>query len=178
MVRKVVPIFVLLLSTSILFAQAEKKPLPSPRGQTSVTFADGKKVTVDYGRPYMRGRKIMGELVPYGKVWRTGANEATSLVTEAPITISGTAVPAGSYTMYTLPGENEWKIIVNKQTGQWGTVYNESQDFARIIAKPAKVPNSVDQFTISLEKQGPKAALMKLEWENTSVAVDIAEGSK
>jgi hypothetical protein len=175
MVRKVVPFFALLLSAGMLFAQAEKKPLPSPRGQTSVSFADGKKVTVDYGRPYMRGRKIMGELVPYGKVWRTGANEATSFVTEAPITISGTAVPAGSYTMYTLPGENEWRIIINKQTGQWGTVYNESQDFARIIAKPAKLPSTVDQFTMTLDRRGSNAAVMKIEWENTSVDVDIAE---
>ena len=178
MVRKVVTPIVLLLVAVLLYAQAEKKPPASPRGQASVSFEDGKKVTVDYGRPFMRGRKIMGELVPYGQVWRTGANEATSFVTDAPITIGGTSVPAGKYTMYTLPGENEWKIIINKQTGQWGTEYSEAQDLARIVAKTSKLPQPVDQFTISLEKRGPNAANMKLAWENTSVAVDITEANK
>jgi hypothetical protein len=175
MVRKAVLLTALMLIAALGYAQTEKKPPASPRGQASVSFDDGKKVSVDYGRPYARGRKIMGELVPYGQVWRTGANEATSFVTDAPISISGTEIPAGKYTMYTLPGENEWKIIINKQTGQWGTEYNEPQDLARIIAKPGKTTQPVEQFTISLEKRGAKAALMKLEWENTSVAVDINE---
>jgi hypothetical protein len=175
MVRRVVLFTAIVLTAALAYAQTEKKPPASPRGQASVSFADGKKVSVDYGRPYMRGRKIMGELVPFGQVWRTGANAATSFETDAPISISGTDIPAGKYTMYTLPGENEWKIIINKQTGQWGTEYNEPQDLARIIAKPGKTTQPVEQFTISLEKRGPKAALMKLEWENTSVAVDIAE---
>jgi hypothetical protein len=153
----------------------DKKPPASPRGQASVSFADGKTVTVDYGRPYAKGRKIMGGLVPYGQVWRTGANEATSFVTDTPINISGTNVPAGKYTMYTLPGENEWKLIINKQTGQWGTEYNEPQDLARIIAKPTKLPQPVEQFTISFDKKGGNAAIMKLEWENTSVPLEITE---
>jgi len=175
MVRKSVSLVVLLMMAAFAFAQGDKAPA-SPRGQASVSFADGKKISVDYGRPYVKGRKIMGELVPFGQVWRTGANAATGFVTDTPITIGGTSVPAGKYTMYTLPGENEWKIIINKQTGQWGTEYNEGQDLARITAKPSKTAQAVEQFTISFEKKGGDAATMKLEWENTSVAVDIKEG--
>jgi Protein of unknown function (DUF2911) len=179
MLRRSILFITVLLLASLVFAQeGNQKPPASPRGQASVSFDDGKKITVDYGRPYMRGRKIMGELVPYGKVWRTGANAATGFVTDANITMAGTSIPAGKYTMYTVPGENEWKIVINKQTGQWGTEYNESQDLTRIIAKPAKLPQAVDQFTISFEKRGPNAAIMKMEWENTSVAVDIAEANK
>jgi Protein of unknown function (DUF2911) len=179
MVRKAVPVAVVLVlaALSVAFAQNNKPPA-SPRGEASISFADGKKITVDYGRPYMRNRKIMGELVPYGKVWRTGANAATGFVTDAAITIGGTSIPAGKYTMYTVPGENEWRIVINKQTGQWGTEYHEEQDFARILAQPSKLPQATDQFTISFEKRGPNAAIMKMEWENTSVAVDIAEANK
>jgi hypothetical protein len=179
MVRKAVPLVAALILTAVAITLAQTNQQPaSPRGQASITFSDGKKITVDYGRPFMRGRKIMGELVPYGKVWRTGANAATGFVTDANITMGGTSIPAGRYTMYTVPGENEWRIVINKQTGQWGTEYHEEQDFTRILAKPSKLPQAVDQFTISFEKRGPNAAIMKMEWENTSVAVDIAEANK
>lgn len=155
---------------------AAKQPL-SPRGQASFTFDDGRKITVDYGRPYMRGRKIMGGLVPYGKVWRTGANAATGFVTDAPLTIGDTRVPAGSYTLYTLPAEDSWSLIINKQTGQWGTEYNQSQDLARAPMKVAQLQAPVDQFTISFDKQGPNATIMKLEWEKTSASVEVSEAN-
>src|ERR1700749_2167960 len=106
--------------TASLFAQ-DKKPPASPPGQATLTFADGKTVTIDYSRPSMRNRKIFGGLVPYDQVWRTGANAATSLKTDVDLTIGGTAVPKGSYTVYSLPGMNSWQLIINKQTGQWGT---------------------------------------------------------
>lgn len=174
MVRKVA-LFMVPLFAVLAFAQAAA-PRKSPHEKVSTSFADGKQITIEYGRPYVKGRKIVGgDIVPFGKVWRTGADEATSFVTDAPINISGTNVPAGKYTMYTLPGQNEWKIIINKETGQWGTKYDESQDLARIIAKPGKTAQPVEQFTISFEKRGAKKALMKLEWENTSVAVEITE---
>ena len=112
----------------------EKKPL-SPPGEASVKFDDGKTVTIQYSRPSMRGRKIFGGLVPYDQVWRTGANAATSLKTDVDLTIGGANVPAGSYTLYTLPGMNSWKLIINKQTGQWGTEYSEGQDLARVDMK-------------------------------------------
>jgi hypothetical protein len=161
------------------FAQAQqqpaKKPPLSPRRQAEFSFSDGKKIVVDYGAPSVRGRKIMGELVPYGKVWRTGANEATSFVTGADLVIGGVNVPAGKYTLYTLPSEDTWKLIINKQTGQWGTVYDQSQDLARIDMKKTTLPQPVEQMTFSFDRLDGDKATMKLEWETTGLAVDIAE---
>jgi hypothetical protein len=151
-----------------------QKPL-SPRGQAEFKFADGKQILVDYGRPYMRGRKIMGGLVPYGQVWRTGANAATAFETQADLDLAGAKIPAGKYTMYTIPGETQWTIIINKQTGQWGTVYKQDQDLVRINVKPVKLDKPVDQFTISFQPKGGNAGVIKLEWENTSVPVEFKE---
>lgn len=153
----------------------DKKPLLSPRKQSEVTFADGKKVTVDYGAPSVRNRKIMGELVPYDKVWRTGANEATSFVTDTDLTIGGTKVPAGKYTLYTLPSADTWKLIINKQTGQWGTVYNQDQDLARIDMKKTGLPTTVEQMVISLQKTGADSATLMIQWETTGLSVDLKE---
>jgi hypothetical protein len=152
----------------------EKKPL-SPPGQASVKFDDGKTVTIQYGRPSMRGRKIFGGLVPYDQVWRTGANSATSLETDVDLTIGGANVPAGSYTLYTLPGMNSWKLIINKQTGQWGTEYSEGQDLARVDMKVAQLPSGMEMFTISLGKTSATSAMLKLDWENTIASVEVKE---
>ncbi|HZL68239.1 MAG TPA: DUF2911 domain-containing protein [Candidatus Limnocylindrales bacterium] len=152
----------------------EKKPL-SPPGQASVKFDDGKTVTIQYSRPSMRGRKIFGGLVPYGQVWRTGANAATSLKTDVDLTIGGTTVPAGSYTLYTLPRMNSWKLIINKQTGQWGTEYSEGQDLARVDMKVAQLPSGMEMFTISLGKTSATSAMLKLDWENTIASVEVKE---
>lgn len=150
---------------------------PSPPGLASCSFADGKTITVAYSRPYIRNRKIMGGLVPYGKVWRTGANEATSFETQAPLSAGTTSIPGGKYTLYTLPSEGTWKLIVNKQTGQWGTVYDQSQDLARIDMKMQHLETPVDQFTISFEQRGPKSCVMNLEWENTSASLEFDEAA-
>ncbi len=147
---------------------------PSPPGEASCAFADGKTIHIAYSRPYMRNRKIMGGLVPYGKVWRTGANEATSFETQSALSVAGTTIPAGKYTIYTLPSESAWKLIVNKQTGQWGTQYDQSQDLARIDMKTQRLDTPVDQFTISFEQHG-RSCMMRLEWENTSASVSFDE---
>lgn len=173
--RSVVSSLLLILLATFAFAQADKSSRPSPPATASVSFADGKTVTIEYSRPSAKGRKIMGGLVPYGQVWRTGANEATSFVTTANLTIGGTTVPAGKYTIYSLPGENSWKLIINKQTGQWGTKYDEKQDLARVDMKVGKTSAPVEQFTISLDKAGADAATLKLEWENTSASVEVKE---
>jgi hypothetical protein len=157
------------------FACAQGKPSLSPPGQASLTFADGKTVTIDYSRPSMRNRKIFGGLVPYDKVWRTGANAATSLKTDVALNIGGTNVPAGSYTLYTLPGQSRWMLIVNKQTGQWGTKYDQGQDLARIPMKVSQASSPMEQFTISLDKSGDDSATLKLAWENTVASVDVKE---
>jgi Protein of unknown function (DUF2911) len=172
--RKSAVLFLVALFCSSL-AVAQQKPPLSPRKSAEHTFADGKKVTVDYGAPSIRGRKIMGELVPYGKVWRTGANEATGFVTDTELMVGGTKVPAGKYTIYTLPGENSWQLIINKQTGQWGTEYNEAQDLARIPMKVESLNSPVEQMTFSFEKTGPDSANLVLEWEKTKVSVPLKE---
>ena len=168
-------LFVLLMSAFVFAQNNAQKPPASPPGTASQTFADGKKVTIDYSRPFAKGRKIMGGLVPYGQVWRTGANSATSFVTDTDLTVGGTSVPAGKYTLYTLPGDVAWKLIINKQTGQWGTQYDQSQDLARVDMKVGKTSSPVEQFTISFEKSGGDSAKLKLEWENTSATVDVKE---
>jgi hypothetical protein len=152
----------------------DKKPL-SPPGEASVKFDDGKTVTIQYSRPSMRSRKIFGGLVPYDKVWRTGANEATSLKTDVDLTIGGASVPAGSYTLYTLPGMKSWKLIINKQTGQWGTEYSEGQDLARVDMKVGQAPSGMETFTISLDKTSATSATLKLDWENTIASVEVQE---
>ncbi len=164
----------LAIFTVLMFAQ-DKKPPASPPAQATLTFADGHTVTIDYSRPSMRSRKIYGGLVPYDQVWRTGANAATSLKTDVDLDIGGTTVPKGSYTLYTLPGQNSWQLIINKQTGQWGTEYNQSQDLARVPMKVTQRPAGLELFTISFDKTGGNSANLKLEWENTIASVAVNE---
>ncbi len=165
----------------LVYAQQDKSKRPSPPGTATVSFNDGKHVTIEYSRPKINDpktgavRKIYGGLVPYGKEWRTGANEATSFVTDADLMVGDLHVPAGKYTMYSIPGESEWTIIINKQTGQWGTEYKEDQDLGRTKVKSEKTPSTVQQFTIALNKAGDKKANMTLDWENTRVTVPIIE---
>ena len=158
---------------AILGAQGNKPA--SPPGEATLKFDDGKTVTIQYSRPSMRGRKIFAGLVPYDEVWRTGANAATSLKTDVDLTIGGASVPAGSYTLYTLPGMNSWKLIINKQTGQWGTDYSRGQDLARVDMKVTQRPSGLELFTISFDKTSGNSASLKLEWENTIASVDVKE---
>jgi hypothetical protein len=165
---------VVAIVTVVGSANAQQSPA-SPPGTASVTFADGKTVTINYSRPSMRGRQIFGGLVPYGQVWRTGANAATSLKTDVDLTIGGAHVPAGSYTLYSIPSETGWKLIINKETGQWGTKYDESQDLARVDMKVSKNASPTEQFTISLEKTSGNTATLKLDWANTTASVNVTE---
>ncbi|HEX9223989.1 MAG TPA: DUF2911 domain-containing protein [Candidatus Acidoferrales bacterium] len=168
----VLPVAVFLLAAVAAAQQTDKSKRPSPPGTAEVTLK-GKKITIEYSRPFMKGRKIMGEVVPYGKVWRTGANEATALTTEADLSIGGANVPAGKYTLYTLPSEGTWKLIINKQTGQWGTVYKEDQDLARVDMEKSKLSEPVEQFTISFKQKGADAADLVLQWETTQLSVPV-----
>jgi DUF2911 family protein len=159
------------LLAAIVVAQGNKPA--SPPGEATLKFDDGKTVSIQYSRPSMRGRKIFGGLVPYNEVWRTGANSATSLKTDVALTIGGASVPAGSYTLYTLPGATSWKLIINKQTGQWGTEYTQSQDLARVDMKVGQRSSPLEQFTISFDKTGGNAATLKLEWDTTVASVEV-----
>jgi Protein of unknown function (DUF2911) len=149
----------------------------SPHEQASTTIA-GKKITIDYGRPYARGRKIIGGLVPYGQVWRTGADEATVLTTDTDLDINGLKVPKGSYSLFTLPSDSGWKLIVNKTAKQWGAFkYQESDDLGRVDMNVSKSPQPVEQFTISFEPAGSNKVVLKMAWENTVASVPITAAS-
>ena len=152
---------------------AQEKPRVSPHETVNATVG-GAKITIVYGRPYSKDpksgqiRKIWGTLVPYGKVWRMGADEATILTTDKDITIGGTPIKAGSYSLYLIPSETGAKLIVNKQTGQWGTKYDEKQDLVRIDLKKEAGPKPVDQFTIVVD-----GSTLKLMWEDVQYSAEI-----
>lgn len=153
-------------------ASAQRNPDPrgrvlSPRDTVELALSSGRRIYVDYGRPSMRGRRIMGGLVPYGRVWRTGANAATTLVTDVDLDVNGTRVPRGTYTLYTIPTASGWTLIVNRQTGQWGTQYEPARDFARIPMRVTTLREPVEQFTISLEQGRTAQGTLALTWENT-----------
>jgi hypothetical protein len=152
----------------------DAKPMPSPPAQAEVTL-NGKAVTIHYNSPRMRGRKIMGELVPYGKVWRTGANPATSLVTDDDLMIGDLHVPAGKYTLYTLPAApgTPWQLIVNKQTGQWGTEYNQGQDLGRTPMQHSTLPSPQENMSISFEHTTKNSTELHVRWETTDEWVKI-----
>ena len=156
------------------------QPLLSPPASASIRL-EGKKISVNYGSPSRRGRKIMGELVSYGKVWRTGANAATSFVTAGDLLIGSTRVPAGRYTLYTLtsaPDSGEpWMLIINRQTGQWGTVYDSSQDLARIPMQAAVLTAPQEAMTITFKKDKNGFVTMHIKWESVDEFVTLALGT-
>lgn len=157
----------LMLAAGVLEAQTEKRPL-SPRDSV-FCLIDTNLISVNYGRPSMRGRKIMGELVPWNRVWRTGANEATHLKTNFDMLLGGVPVPRGTYTLWTLPSPTGWKFILNKQTGQWGTAYDERQDYARFDAVVEQLETPVETLTIAFDVTGRTHGRLKLMWERTLV---------
>jgi hypothetical protein len=162
--------FASIFLSSISHTSFPQQPILSPRDSTEIIIK-GKKISVNYGRPSMRGRTIMGGLVPYNKVWRTGANEATAFETETDLEFDGVVLPRGSYTLYTLPSAGPWKLIINKQTGQWGTVYNPELDFARLPMKKETLKNPVEILTISFRRNGADGAVLVLEWEHTVLSI-------
>lgn len=132
---------------------------------------------VDYGRPMKRGREIFGSVVPWNTVWRTGANQATHFNTPVDLVIGGASVPAGRYTLWSLPSPTGWKLIINKQTGQWGTLYDAAQDLVRVDAKVETLTTPVEQFVIAFEPAGAPAAVT-FTWDRTKVSVPVAPGKR
>jgi hypothetical protein len=168
--------FTLALLVSSPSLQAQQKRI-SPH-ETISTVIDKNRVTITYGRPYTKDpktgdpRKIWGDLVKYGKVWRLGADEATTLITQQPIDVGGTEVPAGAYTLFLLPAEDgSAKLIVNKQLGQWGLQYDEKQDLARIDMKKEDLEQPIDELTIALVKDPKGGGVLKVSWEKTQYTV-------
>ena len=146
---------------------------PSPAASASCDLGGGKTIKTDYSSPRLKGRKMIGEHEPYGQVWRTGANEATTFVTSADINVGGKAVPAGSYTIFTIPNPDKWTLIINKKTGEWGIPYKyESDELVRVDMKVSTLPSPVENFTIAYDKTGA-GCTMRLDWDTTRASVDI-----
>ena len=142
----------------------------SPPANVAATIA-GKKISIEYYAPSMHGRKIMGGLVPYGEVWCTGANWATKITSEAPLQMGALKLPAGSYSVWTLPNANEWTLIINKQTGQFHKDYDSSTDFGRTKMNLKTLPAPVETFKIELRSDGGNKATLALDWEKTEASI-------
>ena len=138
--------------------------------ETFTANAGGATITITYGRPYVKGRKIFGGLEPYARVWRTGADEATTFETDKDLVIGGVTVPAGSYTLFTWLDEKAWKLVINKETGQWGLDYNQDQDLARIGMKTEHLNQLVEKHTIAIDPQ-ERGGVLRIEWEYTRATV-------
>jgi len=158
----------LMLAFVTVFAtlQAQDKPASPPATVEAKIGATNVKIT--YSQPSARGRKIMGGLVPYGEVWRTGANEATTIQFDKPVKLEGKDLAAGTYSIYTIPGEKEWTIIINKTAKQWGTKYEQKDDAVRFTVVPTKTTAPVETFNIAIVKDQ-----VQLKWENTAVAFTV-----
>ena len=175
--RKRVVLSALLLPalTMLACAQKDQSKRPSPSAQAQCKFSDGKTIKSDYSSPRVKGRKIFGGLVPYGQVWRTGANDATTLVTDTNVRIGDKDVPAGSYTLFTVPNADKWTLIISKKTGEWGIPYpGEGEDFVRVDMRVSQLPSPVENFTIGFDQTGSTCA-MHVDWETTRAGVDISE---
>ena len=168
---KALPLFVCaLLLTSVAFSQEKKQA--SPRDSVSGK-AGGASIKIAFGSPSVRGRKIWGGLVPYDKIWRTGANPVTTFTTNKTIMVEGKKLPAGKYSLFTIPGEKEWKVIFNSETGQWGIKDdgsandNPAKDVLIVTVKPMKSIKFNERMTFVIDKG------FALLWENLAVPVKI-----
>src|SRR5690349_9663572 len=160
--------FIALAATGNRHAQPNSQ---SPAADTSVTLG-GHVITIEYNAPSARGRKVEGGLIPNGSVWRLGADSATTLTTDTDLTIGDLKVPKGVYTLYLLGGENSWKLVVNKQTGQWGTEYDQSKDLGRTAMKVTKLPEAAETLKITLKEPG----IPEVVWGNTKATVPVKVG--
>jgi Protein of unknown function (DUF2911) len=158
----------------------DKSKRPSPPASAACKFSDGKTIKIDYSSPRAKGRKIFGDasekaLVPYGQIWRTGANDSTTFVTDANLNVGGKAVPAGSYTIFTVPKADAWSLVISKKTGEWGTDYpGEKEDLVRVPMTVSKTSAPVENFTIAFDQAGSKCTL-RIEWENTRASLEITK---
>ena len=160
----------LCLLLAILLALPVRAQRLSPH-ETHEFTVEGAKITISYGRPSMRGRKIFGALVPYNRVWMPGADEATIFETDTPLQFGDFKMAAGKYSLYTMPSDKQWMLIINKRTGQWHTVYAPGDDLAKLpmSAEPLSAP--VEQLTISAVSRKPAGGAVQLEWEQTRFSV-------
>lgn len=147
-------LMLVLTMSAISFAQQDKSQRASPPDSVKVTTDDGVTISINYSRPSLKGRQIGVDIVPFGKVWRTGANEATTFEVDKGVLVDGHALPAGKYSLYSLPTEQDMTIIFNKVWDQWGTRYDQKEDALRVVVMPSEGNEQVEQFTIKVGKNG------------------------
>lgn len=158
---------------SVVSTAQVKMPAPSPTQTVKQEFAIG-SIELTYSRPTAKGRKIFGDLVPFNKIWRTGANAATKLVLTEPLEIGGKNVDTGTYVLYTIPGIDSWDIILNKGLKNWGTDgYKESEDVVKFRVEPMKMKDKVESFTMQFVDVKPESCELQIMWEKTVVAISI-----
>ena len=156
-----------------VFVGCQRGPRVSPAASASCDLGGGKTIKTNYSSPRMKSRTIYGYLVPFGKVWRAGANEATTFATSSDLLVQGKTVPAGAYTIFTVPAPDKWTLIINKKTGEWGIPYKyEKDELARVDMKVSTLPNPVENFTISYDRSGNGCSL-QMDWETTRASVDL-----
>jgi hypothetical protein len=180
MQRAVVSILALAAVAGVAAGQGMKggkKAPASPPAETSVTI-NGKAISIKYSAPSLRGRDVFGPNGPIRKdptypVWRAGANSATALHTEADLDINGLAVPKGDYTLFVLPNEGKWQLIVNKQTGQWGLTYDQSKDLGRVPMTMSKPASPVETFKITLSADSGNRGKLQMEWADVAASVPL-----
>lgn len=151
-------------------------PAASPRATVEQQFSMS-KITVDYGRPGVKGRKVFGDLVPYGKVWRAGANSSTKIEFRQSINFGGVTVPAGKYGLYILPNEKDWKIILNSDSQSWGTAYDASKDLYSVVVPVQKMADRQEFFEIALQPLDDNAIDLVFKWDNVKAAVPMKTGN-
>jgi len=156
-----------------VFVGCQRGPRVSPAASASCDLGGGKTIKTNYSSPRMKSRTIYGYLVPFGKVWRAGANDATTFATSSDLLVQGKTVPAGAYTIFTVPAPDKWTLIINKKTGEWGIPYKyEKDELARVDMKVSTLPNPVENFTISYDRSGNGCSL-QMDWETTRASVDL-----
>ena len=153
----------------VVFMRQTKSHSPAA---AAVYQQNGLDVRVSYCQPAKKGRVIFGKLLPYGQVWRTGANEATEISFSQPVLFAGKPVPAGKYTLFTIPDEKSWTVILNQETGQWGLSHDESKDLLRVVVPPVSQPEVTELFTVAF-READNGSEMQLLWDQTKVAVPI-----
>jgi hypothetical protein len=171
-ITKTLSLFGAVCAAALVFSMAEtpaaQQQRASPHETVSATIA-GAKLSITYGRPYMKGREIFGALVPWDRVWRTGADEATTLTTDKMLMFGNVHVSPGSVTLWTQPSQNgPWKLVINKETGQWGTAYNQANDLGRVDIKTETLSSPVEQFTIAIEPAG-NGGQITFSWATTKM---------
>ncbi|MBA3833246.1 MAG: DUF2911 domain-containing protein [Chthoniobacterales bacterium] len=159
----------------VLFAAEEKPTFPDASQHATITQRVGlTDVSIDYSRPNKRDREIFGGLIPYGQVWRTGANSPTTIKFSDAVKIGGQDLPAGEYAFYTIPNQNEWTIVLSKNTKLWGAYgYKPDADALRVTVKPTALANPVETFTIGFDDLKDDSATISLEWDKTRVPVEL-----